>query len=217
MARLALVLLAAALLGAGTARADADPASDTLYVGRVFLPLSARVSPELAQRLDADTYVADKAGKRIRVALIAARSDLGGVPSLFGKPNGYARFLAGELQFVYPGPVLVVMPQGAALAENARLVADRDVVNSKVGPGADGLARTAIELVEKLSGVRAPEGFKVPTTTTRSGEVPTTPTVPVKPKSKGGVAEWASALIAVGAVGLLLVPAFVILRRRRSS
>jgi hypothetical protein len=49
MARLAGVLLAIALLGPAAARADADPASDVLYTGRVFLPLSVRVSPELAR------------------------------------------------------------------------------------------------------------------------------------------------------------------------
>ena len=88
----------------------------------------------------------------MRVALIAAPTDLGGVPVLFGRPPQYARFLGAELQFVYAGRVLVVMPQGAALAEHGRLVANADVVRADVGPGTDGLARTAIALVEKLSG-----------------------------------------------------------------
>src|SRR6478736_2733990 len=84
------------------ARADADPASDTLYTGRVFLPLSARVTPRLAKELDAVTLEAEHAGRPVRVALIAAPTDLGGVPQVFGKPTTYARFLAAELQFVYP-------------------------------------------------------------------------------------------------------------------
>jgi hypothetical protein len=92
----------------------------------------------------------------VRVALIASPTDLGGVPKLFGRPTTYARFLANELQFVYPGKVLIVMPQGAALGERARLVANADVLNARVEPGADGLARTGIALVPKLAGVGRP-------------------------------------------------------------
>ena len=45
------------------ARADADPASDTLYTGRVFLPLSGKVSP----RRDA---VDEKTGNRLTDVLV---------------------------------------------------------------------------------------------------------------------------------------------------
>jgi hypothetical protein len=92
----------------------------------------------------------------VRVALIASRTDLGGVPQLFGKPTTYARFLASELQFVYPNKVLIVMPQGAALGDHARLVANADVLHAKVEPGTDGLAVTAIALVRKIAGVGRP-------------------------------------------------------------
>jgi hypothetical protein len=98
-----------------TASANADPASDSLYTGTLFLPLSNPVSPHLAQRLAADLRVAGRAGKPVRVALIAAPTDLGGVPVLFGRPAQYARFLGAELQFVYAGRVLVVMPRGRRL------------------------------------------------------------------------------------------------------
>ena len=138
------------------ARADADPASDTLYTGRVFLPLSGKVSSRLARELDAVTLEAERAGRPVRVALIAAPMDLGGVPQLFGKPTTYARFLAGELQFVYPDKVLIVMPQGAALGDHARLVANPDVLGAKVELGLDGLALTAIGLVRKVAGVGRP-------------------------------------------------------------
>jgi hypothetical protein len=158
MARPLVVVACVALVLAGVARADADPASDTLYTGRVFLPLSAQVSPRLARQLDTVTREAERAGRPVRVALIASPTDLGGVPSLFGRPTTYARFLAGELQFVYPGKVLIVMPQGAALGENARLVANADVLDARVEPGADGLARTAIDLVTKLAGIGRPLG-----------------------------------------------------------
>jgi len=199
-----------------TASADADPASDSLYTGRIFLPLSTPVSPRLAQRLAADVLAAERAGKPVRVALIASPTDLGGVPMLFGRPPQYARFLDAELQFVYMGRVLVVMPQGAALAEHGRLVANADVVRAKVGPGADGLARTAIALVEKLSGVKAPPGVTVaqPTTTPSRIHIPTGRRSAAR--KKAGVPVWASAAIAVGAVCLLLAPGFLLVRRRRS-
>jgi hypothetical protein len=154
--RLVAAAVLAALLLPAAARADADPASDTLYTGRVFLPLSAKVAPRLARELDAVTLEAEKAGRPVRVALIAAKTDLGGVPQLFGKPTTYARFLAAELQFVYPDKVLIVMPQGAALGDHARLVANPDVLNAKVEPGPDGLALTAIALVRKIAGVGRP-------------------------------------------------------------
>jgi hypothetical protein len=138
------------------AHADADPASDVLYTGRVFLPLSTKISPRLARELDAVTLEAERAGRPVRVALIASKTDLGGVPQLFGKPTTYARFLASELQFVYPDKVLIVMPQGAALGDHARLVANPDVLKAQVDPGPDGLALTAIALVRKLAGVGRP-------------------------------------------------------------
>jgi hypothetical protein len=154
--RLLATLALVSLLVPAVARADADPASDTLYTGRVFLPLSAKITPRIARELDAVTLEAEKAGRPVRVALIASKTDLGGVPQLFGKPTTYARFLAGELQFVYPDKVLIVMPQGAALGDHARLVANSEVLNAKVEPGPDGLALTAIALVRKLAGVGRP-------------------------------------------------------------
>ena len=67
----ALLALVALVLPA-VAHADADPASDTLYTGRVFLPLSAKVSPRLARELDAVTLEAERAGRPVRVALAHA-------------------------------------------------------------------------------------------------------------------------------------------------
>lgn len=145
-----------ALVLPAVAHADADPASDTLYTGRVFLPLSGKVSPRLARELDAVTLEAERAGRPVRVALIASKTDLGGVPQLFGRTSYYARFLSSELQYVYPDKVLIVMPQGAALGDHARLVANPDVLRAKVEAGPDGLALTAIGLVRKVAGVGRP-------------------------------------------------------------
>ena len=49
---------------------------------------------------------------RIRVALIANPSDLGGITAFWGAPRRYARFLGLELGYYYKNSLLVVMPAG---------------------------------------------------------------------------------------------------------
>jgi hypothetical protein len=205
MARLGCLITAILVLvvaAPGAARADADPASDYLYTTNVFLPLTTKVSPRLARELRAVTAAAAKAGKPIRVALIATPTDLGGVPSLFGKPTDYARFLDAELQFVYSGRLLVVMPQGAALAAHGRLRADESVIQATVGPGGDGLARTAITLVRELSGQASRSG----------GEAS-----PSSSSGSSGFPGWAWSVIGVGAACLVVLAVLVIVRRRRPA
>ena len=205
MARAGCVIAAMLVLGfavPGAARADADPASDYLYTTNVFLPLATKVSPALARELRAVTAAAAKSGKPIRVALIATRTDLGGVPSLFGKPTDYARFLDAELQFVYSGRLLVVMPQGAALAAHGRLQADESVIHATVEPGGDGLARTAITLVRRLSGQAS-----------RSGEAASQSSE----SDSSGIPARVWAVVAVGVVCLAVLAVLVIVRRRRAA
>src|SRR5690242_2731200 len=91
------LVCAGALALAGGALADADPASDTLYTQFLFLPYKAKVSPPVEARLRAAIAKARALGRPVKVALIAAPSDLGGVPQLFGNPLYYARFLGAEL------------------------------------------------------------------------------------------------------------------------
>src|SRR2546423_11433280 len=99
MRRVALLATAAllALAGAGTARADGDPASDFLYLGTLFpsfdSPPSARTGDELRGLLK----VAKADGYPIKVALIASKQDLGQYPQLYPHPQRYARLLASEL------------------------------------------------------------------------------------------------------------------------
>jgi len=211
----AAALLLSALALASGARADGDPASDVLYTQSVFLPYSTKVSPALAQELEQATAAA----RTIRVALIAAPTDLGAIPSLFGKPAAYARFLGMELQFVYPGRLLVVMPQGAALSRRGRLVPNAAVGHARVRPGGDGLAETALALVGELTGrplprnaprpqprpvpVQAPAGTSVPSVTSR----PATTTAE-------GVPLWEAAAIAAGAVCLVVAAGLALARRR---
>jgi len=200
VARLGCLITLTAALAAGLATAalaDADPASDMLYTGDVFLPYEP-VSPAVASELRGAVRDARSEGKPIKVAVIATKRDLGGVPTLFGNPLYYARFLGAELQFLYSGRLLVVMPQGAALSERGKLVASPAVLHAKVEQGTDGLVRTATGLVRDLTGTEA-----------------SSPRVQSS-SAGGGSSAWiwivvgAAVAAAVGAAGVVLVR----LRRR---
>jgi len=209
-------LILAALAVAGPARADADPASDVLYTRELFLPYNEKVSPTVEADLLAAISRSRAAGKEVRVALIASKDDLGGVPQLFGNPLYYARFLDAELQFVYTGRVLVVMPQGAALAKGGRLLADKAVIAAKnPGSSGDDLARTATRLVEVISTGKDESVSPVPqpALTVPAVTAPRTHTRTTAPKAKGvpiGIATG----IAIGIVAVILAIGGVVLARR---
>lgn len=97
---------------AGPARADGDPASDVLASQALFLPQDATIPATQQAQLAALLQTAQRAGYQLRVALIASPSDLGSVTALWRRPESYARFLGQELELVYRGPLLVVMPNG---------------------------------------------------------------------------------------------------------
>ena len=106
------VLAVACLCLPAAARADGDPASDYLLVQDVFYPFQVAIDPAAREGLDTTVKAAAASGFKIRVALIAHNYDLGSVPQLFEKPQPYAEFLGQELAFVYPGRLLVAMPNG---------------------------------------------------------------------------------------------------------
>ena len=121
--RLAKVLTVALLAGVlgpllvavrvpSAALADGDPASDVLLGSNVFYPFDPPVSPSAQRTLNAVTAAAQKADVKVKVALIAAPTDLGVIPSLFGKPQEYADFLYREITFLGPQRLLVVMYDG---------------------------------------------------------------------------------------------------------
>src|SRR5262249_3715942 len=100
MRRALLVVTAlAACVVAGAARADGDPASDYLLASQTFIPFDLKLSE--ADQLELTSLVSDtnKAGYKVRVALIGSAYDLGAVTSLWRKPRPYARFLGAELAF----------------------------------------------------------------------------------------------------------------------
>src|SRR5207302_10491532 len=87
------VAIVLAMAVAPVALADGDPASDYLISQQVFLPFSAKVSATKARELTALAGDSKRKGFPLKVAVIGAPYDLGSVPSLFGKPRQYAKFL----------------------------------------------------------------------------------------------------------------------------
>jgi hypothetical protein len=134
-----------ALVAASGALADGDPASDFLVQQDVFVPYPPP-SPAATRSLAAAVAAVTAKGDRVKVAVIATPQDLGSVPSLFGKPQDYATFLAAELAFAYKGPLLVVMPAGAGFVGGSAALASAAVSGS--GPTA--LTQSAAALVPRL-------------------------------------------------------------------
>jgi hypothetical protein len=120
-------VLAAAAAGAGTARADGDPASDVLVLYNVFVPYEAPSKTAVAV-LSKQVQAAYAAGYRVKVAVVATSIDLGAISSLFGKPTEYAKFLGQELSSFYIGPLLIVMPGGYGIYDGGRSTQAEDGV-----------------------------------------------------------------------------------------
>jgi hypothetical protein len=142
---------------AATARADGDPASDTLIFENVYFPYPAPSAHASAPLADAVRAVYAR-GFRIKVAVIATPTDLGAIPSLFNKPSDYAKFLGQELGLYYVGPLLIVMPSGFGIYDGGRPTPTEDGVLAKLdvsGSSADALVQSAATAVDKLLAVGA--------------------------------------------------------------
>ena len=120
MRRALLLVVLAAFAAVPVARADGDPASDWLLAQAAFVPPDAGISGTKVKELSALLADAKAKGYTVRVALIASRYDMGAVTILYRKPHQYAPFLSTELAFVYKGRVLVVMPNGYAIARGGK-------------------------------------------------------------------------------------------------
>ena len=180
---LALALAALAGLATPAALADGDPASDVLYFQDVFLPY-AKPSVDAAKHLTSAVSAANKAGFRIKVAVIQSEQDLGSVPSLFNRQDIYARFLGTELKLFYTQRLLVVMPAGFGIYDNGKPVdAEKAALAGLTiaSPSSDDLVTAAASAVGKL---RQAIG-------TGSRKDSTAPTVKALPSSgtKGGKAQ----------------------------
>jgi hypothetical protein len=199
-------LLAAAfalVVAPAAARADGDPASDILLVQDVFVTYSVQVPKADKDQLDALVASAKRAKVPLKVAVIATPADLGAVPSLFGKPKTYAQFLGREIYNIYPGRLLVVMPNGYGVSSAGAIVErEQRAVDALPKPGADGAAlatatQQAIRRIAALHGKRLPAA-------------------PAPPSSGGGHATRDRLeILAIALCGLAIVAMFAIPRQRR--
>ncbi len=97
-------------------------------------------------------------GERVKVAVIYDTADLGSIPSLYGNPSDYARFLGTELGLWYVGPLLVVMPAGFGIYDGGRSTGPESHVLESIPIAAgspDDLTRTATTAVSDLLGAGA--------------------------------------------------------------
>jgi hypothetical protein len=208
MARLlALIVVTGAValgLVATPARADGDPASDVLIAGRVFVGFGASESTPQVRELLELTAEASRKGLPIRVAVIREVTDLGAVPSLFGRAQRYATFLGQELRFVYHGTLVVVMggtPGGVGVfGPGATTVAKADVhgIAVPVAGDADALARLASTAIRRIAAANG-KTLTTPRATATGG------------RSHASVFGIAGAVVAFVA----LVAGLIVYRRRR--
>ena len=148
---------AIAAFPASVARADGDPASDTLLEQNVFFPYDTPTrSAELALQQAVGRVYAR--GNRIKIAVIDNQTDLGSLPSLFGHPGDYAHFLGIELGLWYVGPLLVVMPSGFGIYDGGRSTTAEEAVLRAIqigGSDPDGLTQSATSAVQQLAAASA--------------------------------------------------------------
>jgi hypothetical protein len=186
-------------LTAVTAHADGDPASDVLLRENVFYPYSDPVSPNLQKTLDAETVAAGHAHFPIKVALIQSSTDLGAVPSMFGRPQTYADFLEQEVAAGARQPLLVVMPKGYGVqgigAGSAALAGS---LVRPTGDQSDDLAGAAIAAIEALA---ARSGHRIDPSPSSSAVA-------------GGRPSATLELAALGAAAIAAVGALIAIRAR---
>jgi hypothetical protein len=158
MRRLAILLALAALLAAPAARADGDPASDYLISQKVFFPYDLKMPAADQRQITALVDEANRAGYRIRVAMIWSSYDLGSITGLWHRPQTYARFLGAELKYIYRDRLLIVMPSGFGFNRPGHSATKEYATLSKIRiePGASGFVdatRTAVRRLAAASGV----------------------------------------------------------------
>jgi len=204
--RIALLVLAAALVAAPLARADGDPASDYLLTRSTFVPPDIGVSAADAARLSTTVALAQARGYPIHVALIGSAYDLGSISSLDRQPKRYARFLSAELTLIYHGPLLIVMPNGFGVARAGKLLpSEQRVVDRLPAPGTGGtqLVQGGIDGVRALA---AAAGVRVPAPRSAAGQ-----------GGGSGALVWGLAGGGAAAALVLVAAVLLVVRRRRAA
>ena len=151
-------LLALALVLAGPAAGNGDPASDVLITNDAYTPFRSGVSKRSVAKLNASIATVYTRRYRIKVAVIGTKVDLGDVPSLFNKPQVYARFLGQELSTAFVGPLLIVMPAGFGIYDGGRSTAAERRVLKRLhveNRSPDALTQLAATAVQRLRTAKA--------------------------------------------------------------
>ena len=163
---LAAAALVTALAAPPIARADSDPASDTLLLQDVYLPIQPPMPPAYASAIRSMAASAKKAGFQLKVAIVATPNDLGLVPQLFNKPQAYAPYLGREIDFQKKNSLLVVMPTGYGTNDVLPKVAAS--IKSLPAPGAslDSIGKGTLTAIGHMS---AAAGHPVPVPKVKSG------------------------------------------------
>jgi hypothetical protein len=193
------------LLVPATALADGDPASDTLLGENVFYPYTPPVAASVQRTLNAETAATKKAGFPLKVALIAAPTDLGVIPDLFGQPQKYADFLDQEISFQGRQPLLVVMATGYGLQGISELALNAARgLHPPAGKTSTDLAQAAIAAVAKLAAASGHPVKGVPGLGGGSGS------------SGGGGGSPTPLIIGLAVAAVLVAGTLVALRRRQA-
>jgi hypothetical protein len=177
MVSIGATLTALILAGFSTlAYADGDPPSDFLVSQRVFVPFHAP-RPRLKQELIALAFAAKRDRFPIRIAVIQAKTDLGAVSQLYGKPRTYARFLGAELLWIHKNSrLLVVMRQGYGYTRAGHPIKGSDKTVALLalprGNSSDQLTQAAITAVQRLA---AAAGHRLPLPRPDTRPVPARP------------------------------------------
>jgi cytochrome oxidase Cu insertion factor (SCO1/SenC/PrrC family)/thiol-disulfide isomerase/thioredoxin len=213
--RLSILLLLAVLVSgvaSPAARADGDPGSDVLVYQQLFLAADAGVSVPEQVRLDGLLRSAGHAGFSVRVAIIAAPSDLGAITGLWLKPRAYARFLGIELSLAYRGRLLVVMPNGFGFnwPGHPSAGAYRALSGIRIGRGR-GLATAAQAAIQSLA---TADGVKLRSPGQTAAQTPQTPRPAGRAGTRAPPGAGVDALVAIVAVALVASTGLALLARR---
>jgi hypothetical protein len=194
-ATLLAVLVAAAAASAG--QANGDPASDVLPFTMVYLSIQEPKTSSAGRDLLAVTTAAAKKRQPVRVAVIANKSDLGLIQSLWLKPQAYSEFLGKELfQFAhYDGTLLVAMPNGYGIY-GPQSGKGKPALAKLPKPGTGDLEDLGGDAADAVRAVASANGY----------------TVPAK-SSSSGIPAWAIVLGALGGAALIAGIGFFALRR----
>ncbi len=181
------------LLPAG-AVAHGDPVSERLIEASLFVPPGAQTDSEAVRRLASTVRDADRAGFRIKVAVVAKASDLGPVSDLYREPQKLAEFLGLDLSALFRGGNgYGYVLDGAREERSSRVLADLP------DPGRDQTkqAEAAIAAVRRLA--------------TAAGH-----TIVL---TKGGVSESRDriTIAAAATAGIALIAAALLFRRQRRA